>query len=188
MKALASTKSVCAHPLAFTTRKFRLGVCLCVAALALGTGGCGAKKKITDLQRKEAAHMASEAEFAITVRDWPRAEGLLAKAVQVCPDTGQYWLSLGTARIRAGNKNGAKEAYQGALRAFEGEADANKNDPEPWLRQAYVLGLLGRIDDGRALLDKALKKFPADRTVRSFVENKQFDKLIAQPDFKQIAL
>ena len=172
------------------TANFRLGVWLVAAGfLVCGLTGCGAKKsKITDLQRKEAAHLASEADFAINLRDWPRAEGLLTKAVKVCPDTGNYWLSLGTARIRAGNKSGAKEAYQGALKAFADEAGADKNDPEPWLRQAYVLALLGKTEDGRALLEKAAKKFPSDRSVRSFVENKQFDKLIAQPDFKQNAL
>ena len=158
------------------------------AAAPLAFTGCGSKKKITELQRKEAAHLVSEAEFALTLRDWARAEGLLAKAVQICPDTGAYWLSLGTTRMRLGQRGPAKDAYQTALEAFADEAATNRSDPDPWLRQAYVLALLGRVDDGRALLDKAAKQFPQDRNVRGFIEGKQLDRLIEQPDFKQVAL
>ena len=165
-----------------------------LAALGmLTTVGCAPKaKEITSLQRKEAATLVSEAEFALQLKDLARAEGLLAKAANLCPDTGKYWVDLGSVRVRLGKKDAARPAYEAALKAYEGEAANAKAgalpDPASWLQQVYVLSLLGRVDDARAVLAKALKKFPESRAVRSFSEGKQIDKMVADPSFKLIAL
>jgi tetratricopeptide (TPR) repeat protein len=164
---------------------------LVVACWALLASGCGAKKKeVTELQRKEADHFVAEAEFAMTMRDWARAEGLLAKATTRVPDNGVLWTSLGSMRVRLGNKAAARAAYESALKAYEEEAAADKTkaDVEPWLKQVYVLALLGRTNEGRSLLDKVFKQFPNNRNVRAFVEGKQFDRMLADPIFKEAAL
>jgi tetratricopeptide (TPR) repeat protein len=166
----------------------RISMVVSAVALMFG-GGCGARQQeITELQRKEAAHLASEAEFAMTLRDYARAESVLTKVVKLCPDTGAYWVSLGSARMRLGNRGRAKEGYEGALRAYEAEARRDKTDVEPWLGQVTVLALLGRVDDGRALLDKIAKQFPGNRTLRAFIERKQLDQMLGDPKFKEIAL
>jgi tetratricopeptide (TPR) repeat protein len=169
----------------------RPAVWLATVAFAF-TAGCGKPKPkpVSELKRKEAEHLVAEASFALNMKNWPEAEQLLAKAVQSDPNTGVYWLSLGSTRMRRGNKAGAKQAYEGALKAYQWEAndEKTKNDPEPWLKQMQVLALLGRIDDARATLDKTAKKFPDNRNVRAFVDGKQFDKMIADPVFKQGAL
>jgi tetratricopeptide (TPR) repeat protein len=158
--------------------------------LVMGAAGCGRKKAITEHQRKEADHLVAEANFAMNLRDWARAEGLLAKATSLVPDNGVLWTSLGSMRVRLGQKSGAKEAYLKALQAYEAEAaaDETKADVEPWLKQVYVLALLGRANDGRALLDKIGRKFPGNRNVRAFIEGRQFDAMLADPIFKQAAL
>lgn len=167
----------------------RIGI---VVICALALGGCGKPKPkpVSELKRKEAEHLVAEASFAMNLRDWARAEGLLAKAVQSDPNTGVYWLSLGSMRMRLGNKAAAKEAYEGALKAYQFEADATaaKGDPEPWLKQMQVLALLGRTDEARTMLDRTAKKFPDNRNVRAFVDGKHFDRMIADPMFKQGAL
>lgn len=164
-------------------------IAFCVAAL-IGGAGCKPKPKpVTELQRKEAEHIVAEAGFAMNLRDWARAEGLLTKAVQLTPDTGVYWISLGSMRVRLGNKAGAKAAYEGALAAFSAAAkDDAKKDVEAWLKQVQVLALLGRTDEARAMLEKTDKRFPEHRNVRAFVDGKHFDKMIADPIFKQGAL
>lgn len=160
-----------------------------IAALFVAAGCGGVKKKeITDLQRKEAAHLASEAQFAMNLRDWARAESLLTNVVEIVPDTGPYWVSLGAMRMKLGNRDGARAAYRGALDAFEAEADEDKTDPEPWLQRVYVLALLGETDDGRSLLEKTAKQFPDHRNVRAFVDGKQFDAMLSDPKFKEMAL
>ena len=162
-----------------------------LAALAvLLLGGCGPKaSKVTPNQRKEAAALVSEAQFALSVRDPVRAEGLLTKATALCPDTGDYWFELGQLRVRAGHRAKAKSAYQAALSAYEHDASAN---PQIYatavLRQVYLLALLGRTDDARAVLTKAQKMRPDDREIRAFAENKQLDQLLASPGFKAVAL
>lgn len=165
---------------------------LFLAAVVIGlvaVAGCRAKKKeITELQRKEAALQASEAQFSLTLRNWGEAETALAKAVALDPDNGSYWVTLGTMRMKLGKKDLARDAYKGALRAYELEGAIEKADASPWLQQVYVLALLGRVDDARALLDKTAKKFPDQRSVRVFVEEKQLDRLMADPKFKESAL
>ena len=151
------------------------------------TAGCG-RKEITSLQRKQAENLVSEADFASSLRDYPRAEGLLAQAVAVCPDTPIYWLNLGSVRRRQGNRAGAKTAYEEVLDLARANYRKDGKDPEPLLQQVYVLALLGRMEDARAALEKAKKNHPDDRNVRAFVERNQLDHLADEPAFKEVAL
>ena len=161
---------------------------LMAATILALVSGCSAKKKeITTLQRKEAANLVSEAQFALTLRDYARAEGLLAKAAELCPDTGEYWMNLGSARMRLGQRDAAKKAYQSGLAAYEQEAAQNKADPQPALQQVTALALLGRVDDARALLEKIPSQFPDNRTIRAAVDNKMLDRMLADPKFKEVA-
>ncbi len=158
------------------------------AAVVAGAVGCAKKKEITSLQRKEAATLVSEAQFALTLRDYPRAEDLFAKASVLCPDTGQFWTRLGTTRMKLGQRATAKDAYQKALEAFEDEAKEKKTEPQPVLEQVTVLILLGRVDDARALVGKLPARFPDNRNVRTFVEGKTLDRMLADPSFKEVSL
>jgi Flp pilus assembly protein TadD len=161
-----------------------------VLGLLAGLTGCGGKPEVTERQRKEAEHLLAEANFALTLRDWARAEGVLVRAVALVPDNGDIWTMLGTTRVRLGQKPAAREAYLKGLKAYEAEAalPALKNDPEPWLDQVYVLAVLGRVGDARALVEKLGRQFPNHPRVRAFVGGKQLDQLLADPKFKEAAL
>jgi len=159
------------------------------AVLLLVVAGCKPRaKEITSLQRKEAAALVSEADFAVTLRDQARAEGLYAKAAALCPDNGDYWIFLGSTRVRLGRRDDARAAYQRALGAYEDAAARDPQDAQSAIQQVYVLALLGRVDDARARLGKLSAKYPDNPSVRSFVETKQLDRLLATPQFKQLAL
>ncbi len=169
--------------------KFESQLALLAAATLLLASGCGRKEpEVTDLQRKEATYLATEADFAVTMRDYPRAEGVLVKVVALVPDNGSYWISLGSVRKKIGNAAGAKEAYQSALKAYEAQAKRAAKDSDPVLKQIYVLALLGRTDDGRALAETLPRRFPGDRNARIFIEEKQFEQMLADPGFKELAL
>lgn len=159
-----------------------------VALIGVGCGGGKKASEVSELDRKQAAHLASEAQFALTLREYARAEESLAKAVQLDPTAGALWTNLGAARLKQGKRDAARDAYKGALNAYEAQAKANKSDAQPWLRQAYVLALLGRKEDGRALIEKAAKQFPADRELKAFIEGKTFERMMAEPAFKEMAL
>lgn len=158
--------------------------------LLAGLTGCGGKPEVTERQRKEADHLVAEANFALTLRDWARAEGLLVKAAGLVPDNGDVWTMLGSTRVRLGQKSGAREAYQKGLKAYEAEAalPEMKNDPEPWLDQVYVLAALGRLGEARSLVEKVGRQFPSHPRVRAFVGGKQLEQLLADPKFKEVAL
>lgn len=156
--------------------------------LLLPTTGCGRKKEITEHARKQAAHLTAEAEFAMTLKDWARAESLIRQAVELTPDSGPNWINLGAVRRRMGNRDGARAAYKSALAAYEDEAERDEQNPEPWLQQVYVLALLGRVEDARKTVEKMGKRFPNNGNVRGFVEQKQLDSLLADPRFKDMAL
>ena len=161
---------------------------LLLAAATLGLlAGCG-KKEITSTQRKEAAMLESEAQFALTVKDLARAEGLLTKAAELVPDTGEIWLRLGSTRMKLGQRDRAKDAYENGLEAFKDAAKANKASAEPWLQQVTALALLGRADDARALVEKTSKRFPNDAMVRDYIEAKTLDRMLSDPSFKELAL
>jgi tetratricopeptide (TPR) repeat protein len=161
-----------------------------LATAILLLAGCKPKpKEVSSLQRKEAASLASEAQFALSVRDLARAEASLAKAVALCPDTGNYWLELGRCRVRLGQRGPAKDAYNAALDAYEADATRAANLRTPSiLRRIYVLALLGRVDDARALLAKSQSQFPDDRDLRAFAGSRQIEQMLASPAFKEAAL
>jgi tetratricopeptide (TPR) repeat protein len=164
--------------------KGRIAIGMAVLVL---TAGCGPKRVLTEHDRREAAHLVSEAQFAMSVREWPRAEGLLAKAVKIDPE-GDTLLTLGAARVRQGNRAGAKEAYQAALKAYENDAARFATRSDPWLKRAYVLALLGRRDDARTVIEKASRQFPNDSKVRVLMDPKEFERMITAQNFKDMAL
>ena len=162
---------------------------LIVSLAVLGAVGCKPKSEdITPLQRKEAASLMSEAQFAMTLRDYTRAEPLFEQAAKLCPDDGEYWLGLGVTRRRLSNTSGAKAAYEKARAAYRDAFEKDSNDSEALLQEVYVLALLGRVDEANSTMEKARKKHPENTRLRLFVENKHMDRLMAEPGFKEIAL
>jgi tetratricopeptide (TPR) repeat protein len=155
----------------------------------IAAAGCGpSRSSITAAQRKEAARVFQEGEFALTLRDLKRAEGLFEKAADACPDAGGYWMALGTTRMRLGKRSAAKAAYQKALDAFEDEATAARADSRPVIQQVVMLALLGRADDARGLVKKLPGRFPNDVAVTAFVSGRQLEEMLADPKFKELAL
>jgi Flp pilus assembly protein TadD len=161
---------------------FRLAL---VLAAAVALAGCRAKE-ISSIDRKEAANIVSEAEFAVALKDWTRAEGLYAKAAALCPDQGETWVGLGVTRMRLHNPSAARDAYKSALDVYEDDFKRNPADTIPVIRSASVLVILGRADDARSLVNKALEKSPDDRRLRNFVEMKGVDRLAADPGLKEV--
>jgi Flp pilus assembly protein TadD len=156
-----------------------------VAALAF-LSGCRARE-ITSLERKEAANVLSEADFAVNMKDWSRAEGLFAKAAAICPDEGGTWVNLGITRMRLHDSSGAKSAYTSALKAYKDEYKRNPTSSLPVIRRAYVLVILGRTDDARSLIEEASAKNPEDRQLRAFTEAKGIDRIVADPALKELS-
>jgi Flp pilus assembly protein TadD len=158
---------------------------LVLAAVVL-IAGCR-QRESTTLERQEAANVISEAEFAVTMKEWPRAEGLYVHATELCPDQGQTWIGLGVVRMRQHNPDGAKSAYKSALSAYKEEFRRNPANTGLVASVASVMVILGRADDARAFVEKARANNPDDRFLRNFVEMKGVDKIIADPGVKEVS-
>ena len=161
----------------------RLGL---LAAAVLALCACHHREP-TKTEREQAANLSSEADFAVTVREWSRAEGLYAKAAALCPDSGDYWVSLGIVRMRLNDHGGARSAYKEAVSAYSGEFGRNPANAQNAIREAYVLVVLGRVDEARSVLDKARAKSPGDRVLRNFFENHGLDKMVSDPALKGLS-
>jgi Flp pilus assembly protein TadD len=157
-----------------------LTLCLCPA--------CKPKPKdISPLQRKQAASLASEAEFALTLKDFTRAEGLYQQATGLCPDVPEYWESLGVTQRRMNNLAGARTAYRQALEAHADRYKLQKN-PGDLLQQAWILALLGRDGDALTLMKKAAIAHPDDARIRVATDPKWVERLHSDPAFREISL
>lgn len=155
---------------------------------ALLAPGCHRAPEVTPTQRRQAALLASEADFALTLRHWAEAEGKLAQATALDPEDGEFWLALGTTRMRLSRREDARAAYKASLAAFAAAAARNPQAPEPVLREIHVLALLGRVSEARTRLGQARSAFPDHRAVRSFAEEQLLDRMLADPGFKELSL
>jgi hypothetical protein len=50
-----------------------------------------------------------------------------------------------------------------------------------------VLVILGRADEARSYIEKARASYPDDRLLRSFVESKGIDRMMADPGIKSLS-
>lgn len=165
-----------------------LPLLLVTVALALAAGCKPKAMDIPPLQRKQAANLVSEGQFALTLRDYARAEPLFEQAAKLCPDNGDYWVNLGVTRRRQGNSSGAKAAYEKARSAYHDAFEIDPKQSDALLQEVYTLALLGRADDARKALTKAQERLPDNRAIKGFTETKQLDRLLEDPGFKEIAL
>ncbi|MFZ9746001.1 MAG: tetratricopeptide repeat protein [Opitutaceae bacterium] len=163
---------------------------LFIALGVAGLSGCGESPADYARRAREAELLATEATFALNLRDWPRAGQTLARATELDPGRADLWLSLGSVRVRTGEVAEARQAYLKALRGFERAADAAaaKTDPGPTLEQIRVLALLGRMAEARALFAELPRRFAGHPRVRAFIEAGGVDQMTADPAFRAMAL
>jgi len=163
-----------------------LGTCLLVGCKDKAKGK--AKDEVPKMSRVEAANLSSEADFAMQMKDFARAEKALARAVQLDPQILIYWLDLGISRRRLGNVDGARNAYQKALSICEEEYRQNPKDPTVILAYVRTLVLLNKAGEAKKLLEKAHQDLPNDREIQSYWKTKAVDQMLADPELKQYIL
>lgn len=162
-------------------------VSLTMVFSGLVLSGCSKKQEITALQRKQAAALASEAEFAITIRDLARAEDLIRQASVLCPDDGSYWMALGNLSKRNGKTTEARKAYEQCVAVYAAAYKEMPTNGNLLMRQMYAEALLGHADKARALIKKAREKHPQDKEIMAF-DDATFERMLSNPNFKEMAL
>jgi tetratricopeptide (TPR) repeat protein len=160
----------------------------CVLAGCKDKSKAQAKVEVSKIARAEAANLSSEADFALQMKDFARAEKVLARAVELDPQILLYWLNLGVSRRKLGNVEGARGAYQKALGVCEDQLRQNPKEPNMILAQIRVLVLMNKADEARKVLDAARKDLPNDRDIQSFWKAKVLDQMLVDPGMKQFIL
>ena len=165
-------------------RLFALLVC---AVLALGAGCSKKNKEVTAAIKAESAMLASEAQFAMQIREFDRAEELLQRALKLRDDMPEYWVTLGMARRKQDNKEGARKAYKVALGLHTDRYQAD-HQPEELAQQAFVLALLGREDEALARLAQGLKDHPNNPVMQKMADPRSLPHTFKTAEFKALAL
>ncbi|MBL9201227.1 MAG: hypothetical protein JNL39_12015 [Opitutaceae bacterium] len=161
--------------------------CLAIPLL-LVPAGCGpGAKPLSERDLNEMKALQAESQYAMTMKQWSRAESLYERAIKISPEV-EFFHNLGSARMRLQNRAGAKEAYESGIRACDHLAAVKRGSTDPLLKKIQLLALLGKVEEARALQAKIDKEFRQDHAVRAFVDGKKLDALIASPIFKEIAL
>ena len=97
-------------------------------------------------------------------------------------------INLCAVRRRMGNRAGAKDAYEKMRDEAHDLYKRDDKNTEALLQEVYALALLGRVDDARDVLTKARKKHPENRQLNVFSDSRQFDRILEDPAFKELAL
>ena len=84
------------------------------------------------------------------------------EAVGLAPNDHLYWSNLGDALWIAGRGEQAAEAFGTAAGLAESALEVNPNDPGYLMDLAWIETMLGRSDDARGHIDRALSLAPGD--------------------------
>ncbi|HSI07407.1 MAG TPA: tetratricopeptide repeat protein [Rariglobus sp.] len=159
-----------------------------VCAVLLLTSGCSKKpKEVPAAVKAEAAMLISEAQFASSIREYPRAQELVERAIKLRDDVPEYWVTLGMARRKQENKDGARKAYEKALGLHKARYKEEKN-PEELGQQAFVLALLGRTDEALKVLDQGLKDHPDSAVMKKMADPRGLPATFKAPKFQELAI
>ena len=162
-------------------------VFICVTTLALAAG-CTKKLKEVDPQaEKEAKLLMSEAQFAMSIREYPRAEELIRRSIKLTDEVPEYWVSLGMTLRKQDNKDEARKAYKRALELHTLRYEISKK-PEELAQQAFVLGLLGKTDDALKVLEKGLKEYPDSPVMKKMADPRGLPSTFKNQQFKDLTV
>ena len=81
----------------------RLLILLSCAAVLFAAGCSKKPKEVPAAVKAEAASLASEAQFAMQIREYARAEELFQRALKLREDVPEFWVSLGMSRRKQDN-------------------------------------------------------------------------------------
>lgn len=169
---------------------------LLVAGAVLGLAGCGGQKKdagkedprapreVPRVVAAEASGYMNDAMFAIQIKDFPRAEQSISKAVKLRDDIPDWWVTLGMVHRKQGNSGDARKAYRKALSIYERFYEKSK-DPMFIDGQIYLHVLLNEEKEARTVLEKAVRNHPDNADLQAFAKANGIDLMIKDPSTKE---
>ena len=108
---------------------------------------------------------ATEASFE---RKHDKALLLLQEATKTDPEFAPAWMSKGMVYVALKQNKKAKECYEEALKIYEKQFEREPDNIDLIKEYAEVLSLLGDKKGSVRILNRAIKKFPKDKTLPLF--------------------
>ena len=149
-----------------------------------GRSQAGQPKPVSTVIAAKAENFASDASFAMQIRDYARAEEGLISALKLRSDIPEWQEALGLACKMQGKTSEARSSYKKALSLWEDRYEAS-NDMGAAMRQVVLLVLLDKESDARALLVRLAKKHPQDPALQNFIQNKALDRMLSDPEIQK---
>jgi len=165
----------------------RLLFCVACACFLCVTGCSKKHQEVPVAVKAEAASLISEAQFAMQIREFSRAEELIQRAIKLRDDVPEYWATLGMAQRKQDNREGARQAYKKAL-SLHVDRYKESRQPDELAQQAFVLGLLGRTDEALKLLEQGLKDYPDSSAMKEMADPRGLPRTFQTAEFKALAL
>lgn len=159
-----------------------------VCAVALAITGCSKETpEVPKAVAAEAAVLAEEAKFAMSIREYARAQELLQRALKLHPDKPEYWVTLGMTQRRQDNTREARQSYEKALGMHQARYKKDAR-PEELGQQAFVLALLGKTDEALKVLANGVKAHPDSPELKRQADPRGLPRTFQTAEFKALAL
>ena len=152
-----------------------------VVVSILCLAGCGdSGPEVAD----RAQVLAGQAAEAFNAGDYSEARSLSREAVTRKPDFAEAWVGHVMACAAMQDGGCALDSYERALQLHAQRYRENPDDANQLQQQVYVLLLLGRDAEARALLTQGLERHPEDRQLALFASD--LETLLGNADFQKM--
>ena len=128
--------------------------------------------------------LTSQVAEAFHVGDYAKARSLWREVVTRKPDFAEAWVEHGMACAAMQDHACARESYERALQLHAQRYRENPDDANQLQQQVYVLFLLGRDAEARALLTQGLERHPEDPQLALFPS--ALENLLTASEFRKI--
>ncbi len=165
-----------------------LAVFLCVALV-----GCKDKPKtpVPSTPKAVAAEVGriiSEAEFAVQMKDFARAETLMNQAIALEKDDARHYMRLAYVAIQQANKTNARAAYEKALKCYIQESKGDGGNPAIILDIINVHLLLRQPAEAQKVLDAAVKQFPKVEDFKIMQKENAIQQMMKDPEIQSLSV
>ncbi len=133
-----------------------------------------------------AQSLVDRATQAFLDAEYEKARSLSEEVVHLRPDFAEAWVLHGKSCVLEGDTASAREAYERALQLHAERYRTNPEDTSQLAQQVYVLLLLRRDTEARALLTQGLEAHPADE--RLTLLSSGMGNLLADEEFRRLCV
>lgn len=147
----------------------------------LHVAGCAQRTPVANGRAQNLADQAAQAFFD---GQYEKARSLSEEVVRLRPDFAEAWVLHGKSCTLEGDAASGPESYERALQLHAQKYRMNSDDTNELAQQVYILLLLGREAEARALLAQGLDAHRADE--RLTLLSSGMDGLLADGEFRRL--